>query len=149
MQGSLSVPFTDESQCLGYSPTVSTFFNYSSWCKLLREKKKCRYTLQESVQVIAAWNLRKKRLLVSEHKDVIAVASESLAYMFARICGVCAPMFVSMYGFSHACFQVHMPVVMCAYSSGHAWAHTRLWHASLWACMVACVHVCGHMCALV
>lgn len=53
------------------------------------KKKKCRHTSQESVQVIAAWNLRKKRLLVSEHKDVIAVASESLACMSARIHGVC------------------------------------------------------------
>ena len=62
---------------------------------------------------------------------------------------VCAPMFVSMYGFNHACFRVHMPVVTCAYVSGHAWAHARLWRASLWACVGACVHVCGHMCALV
>ena len=57
--------------------------------QIFKGKKKCRHNLQESVQVIAAWNLRKKRLLVYEYKDVIAVASESLACMFARIRGVC------------------------------------------------------------
>lgn len=111
------------------------------------QRKNTAGVSEESVQVVAAWNLREDRLRVCGHETRVQLVLNPVHACLQ--CAVRAPVFVGMSGCGHACFHVPMPVVTCAYVCGHAWAHTHVSDVHSGGHAWLCARVCGHACILV